>query len=271
MKEFLIRVVVAIGLVALLATVVYFGGWVQACALSLLSFAAVFEMGRMFKNRGVDICAWPLMLLALAQYPVLLLFGAGWTLALYVMCFTALIVERILNKKRTNVDVIAEITVIIYPLSLLLCMGLIGFCDDDISRIGLLMMFAAPCMADNNAYIFGRLIGKKKLCPSISPNKTVEGYIAGLIGGPMGGMIVWLLQEPLWGINIHWGWYVGLGIIGAVIGQFGDLFASTFKRWAGIKDFGTIFPKHGGIMDRLDSAMMFAPWVVVSFNLIGVA
>ncbi len=268
MKELLIRTIVAVLLLCLLALVLFFGGWVQVAALSLFALLAVYEMGKMFAAKGIHACTIPAAVLAVSQFTILKLFGAKWVAALYVACFMATMIERILNKNRTNEGVIASIVIIVYPLSLLLCMGLIGYDAHDISRVGLIMMFAAPCMADNNAYLFGRLFGKKKLCPRISPNKTVEGYIAGLVGGPMGGLLVWLIQKPLWGMNVHIGWLLGLGFVGGVIGQFGDLFASTFKRWAGIKDFGTIFPKHGGVMDRLDSAMMFAPVVVLAFTLL---
>lgn len=267
MKELLIRTVVGIGLLAMLALVLFFGGWVQVAVLSLFSALSVYEMQRMFQKKAISPFTIPQYLLALSQFTVLYLGDIKWVALLYICCFMAIVIERIFNKKRQSEDVISAVFVMIYPLALLLCMGLIGFGRDDVSRVALLLVFAGPCMADNNAYIFGMLFGKKKLCPHISPKKTIEGYLAGIVGGPAGGLIVWLLQEPLFGQSVHWLWLVGLGFIGGVIGQFGDLFASTFKRWADIKDFGTIFPKHGGTMDRLDSSMLFAPIVAVVFSL----
>ncbi len=263
MSELGIRTIVAIGLLAVLALIVWLGGWFQVCALTAFSIVAVTEMRRMFKKKDIDICLPPLLLVAAAQYAVLFKLGRYLPLV-YVAAFTWIMIDRIVTKGRKTEDTVASVFIMIYPLALLLCFGLFGFDRTDVSRVALLMVFAGPSMADNNAYLFGRKFGKHKLCPSISPNKTVEGYAAGLVGGPMGGILVYFLQK-LWGLNVHWGWLIGLGLVGAVVGQFGDLFASTFKRWAGIKDFGTLFPKHGGVMDRLDSAMVFAPIVAAFF------
>ena len=268
MSELGIRTVVAIGLIALLALVVCLGGWVEAALLSVIAVMAAVEMSRMFKHKGIDICLPPLIAMGALQFPLLYLherYSFPMLLpVLFICCFMYIVVERILNKDGNNQNVIASILVMVYPLGLLLAFGFFGFDRTDVSRTALMLVFAAPCMADNNAYLFGRKFGKTKLCPAISPNKTVEGYIAGLVGGPMGGLLVYFLQK-LWGLDVHWGWLVGLGFAGGVIGQFGDLFASTFKRWAGIKDFGTLLPKHGGVVDRLDSAMLFAPIVAAVF------
>ena len=263
MSELGTRTLVAVGLLAILALIVWLGGWFQAAALTFFSVLAVIEMSRMFKKKEIKICLPPLFMIAGLQY-VLLFQLPKYLPALYIACFLWVVIDRIVAPERKTEDTIATVFTMVYPLSLLLCFGFFGFDRTDVSRAALLMVFAGPSMADNNAYLFGRNFGKHKLCPKISPNKTVEGYIAGLVGGPIGGVIVYFLQK-LWGLDIHWGWLVGLGLVGAVIGQFGDLFASTFKRWAGIKDFGSIFPGHGGIVDRLDSAMVFAPVVAAVF------
>lgn len=267
MSELGIRIIVAVGLIGILALMLIFGGWVQIGVFTFASVVAVYEMSRMFKHKEIAIFSAPLYVVAALHLAMLYFeFSAKYVPVLYFCAFLALMIERILNKNRSEEAVIAALFVLVYPLALMLCFGLIGYGRMDNSRVALLMAFAGPSMADNNAYLFGRKFGKHKLCPSISPNKTVEGYVAGLIGGPIGGLIVWLIQGPLFGTSIHWAWLVGLGLLGGFIGQFGDLFASTFKRWAGIKDFGTIFPKHGGVMDRLDSAMVFVPVLAVCFN-----
>lgn len=267
MSELGIRVIVAIGLLGVLALMLIFGGWVQIGVFTFAGVVGVFEMSRMFKQKDIHIFAIPLYVVAALQLAMLYFeVTSKYVPVLYICAFLAIMIERICNKDRGESSVISSVFVLVYPLALLLCFGLIGYGRMDNSRVALLMVFAGPSMADNNAYLFGRKFGKHKLCPSISPKKTVEGYIAGLIGGPIGGLIVWLVQGPLFGTSVHWAWLVGLGLLGGFIGQFGDLFASTFKRWAGIKDFGTIFPKHGGVMDRLDSALVFVPIIAVCFN-----
>lgn len=263
MKELGIRTLVAIGLLAFLGAIVWFGGWVQVGALTLISSIAVYEMWRMFRNKDIHICLPPLFLVSIGQYALLYKLPKYMPI-LYAVCFLWVLADRILCSKRKTEDTVATLFTLAYPLALFLCFGLFGYNSKDVSRAAILMVFAGPCMADNNAYLFGKLFGKHKLCPKISPNKTVEGFIAGIIGGPIGGVLVYFLQK-IWGLDVHWGWLVGIGFVGGFIGQFGDLFASTFKRWSGIKDFGKIFSKHGGVMDRLDSALAFAPFVAAIF------
>ena len=266
MKDLPIRTIIAVLLLGLLALVLYFGGWVQAAVLGVLSSFAVFEMLKMYEKRGIHPFVVPHMILAFFMFAVLYAWGAVYVAALAFLAFLAVMIERILNKKRNNSDLTAAFSIFVYPLSLLLCFGLLGFENDDTSRIALLCCFAGPAMADNTAYMVGSLIGKHKLCPVISPNKTVEGAVSGLIGGALGGVIVYFVQK-LWGIDIPLITLIIICFIGGAIGQFGDLLASSFNRYADIKDYGHIFPGHGGIMDRLDSAMIAAPFVTLVFKL----
>ena len=126
---------------------------------------------------------------------------------------------------------------------------------------------------DTCAYFAGRAFGKHKLCPVVSPKKTVEGAIGGVLGTMVFGVIVTLIysvaadrMEAFTRSNIGVSMYVIIALlacIAAVLGIYGDLFASVVKRQCGIKDYGTIFPGHGGILDRFDSVMFIAPFVTM--------
>ena len=95
-------------------------------------------------------------------------------------------------------------------------------------------------------------------------------FLAGLFGSLVGGLLVYFLQG-IWGLAIPY-WHLLLVSTGCgVLGQLGDLYASKIKRWAGVKDYGTLFPGHGGVMDRADSALMCAPLVLIYFYLMFVA
>lgn len=116
------------------------------------------------------------------------------------------------------------------------------------------LIFLIGFGADTFAYLTGNLIGKKKLCPNISPHKTVEGFFGGIIGS----IIISLIYAKY--VKIHpLGHIILLSIIGSIIAQFGDLFASKIKRVTKIKDFGFIMPGHGGILDRFDSIILSCP------------
>lgn len=267
MKDLPLRAVVAVLLLGLAALLIYFGGWVQAAFLGLASAAACYEMQKMYESKGLKPFVIPQMILGVSMFAVLYARkNIIYVAALAFIAFLSVITERLINNKRTNGDLTASVSVFVYPLSLLLCLGLFGFEKDDISRAALLCCLAGPLMADNTAYIMGSLLGKHKLCPAISPKKTVEGAVSGLIGGALGGVIVYFLQK-LWGFNLPLVYLVIICFIGGAIGQLGDLAASSYKRYAGIKDYGKIFPGHGGVMDRIDSVMLAAPFIAIVFKL----
>ena len=126
---------------------------------------------------------------------------------------------------------------------------------------------------DTCAYFAGRAFGKHKLAPIVSPHKTVEGAIGGVFGSVLAGVVLTLVYSFLSAshnvITIqvqprHYLILVVMGAIASVLGIMGDLFASAVKRQVGIKDYGTIFPGHGGILDRFDSVMFIAPFVSIA-------
>ena len=117
------------------------------------------------------------------------------------------------------------------------------------------MLFVAVCVwsVDTFAYFFGRWFGKNKLAPQLSPGKTIEGSIGGLIGAILvGGAFGHWIHLPL----MHG---LAVGALAGVMGQVGDLFESALKREMGIKDFGRVLPGHGGALDRFDSLLFVAP------------
>lgn len=116
--------------------------------------------------------------------------------------------------------------------------------------------------ADSFAFFVGHAVGRRRLAPGISPGKTVEGAFGGLLGGVAGAFAVRQLGLPELA-PLH---AVGLGIAVAAMGVVGDLDESLLKRWAGVKDSGTLFPGHGGMLDRLDSLLFGAPVLYYYFQ-----
>ena len=123
----------------------------------------------------------------------------------------------------------------------------------------LMLALLAVFASDIGAYTFGRLFGERKLAPSISPNKTLEGSLGGL-GFAMFtvSVMAWVLEHWL-GINLDLYDALLFGILVASAAQIGDLFESLIKRWAGVKDSGTLMPGHGGVLDRMDSIIFALP------------
>jgi phosphatidate cytidylyltransferase len=105
---------------------------------------------------------------------------------------------------------------------------------------------------DTTAYFVGRAFGKRKLAPTISPGKTWEGAIGGLIGGIGAALLLTLALD----IDISYGRMAFVGLLIGIFAQIGDLAESKLKRSAGIKESGSLIPGHGGILDRLDSVVL---------------
>ena len=130
------------------------------------------------------------------------------------------------------------------------------------------MAFAIAYACDAAAYFGGRAMGRHKLCPSISPNKTVEGALFGVLGGVLAARLcraffVYIFGMPMPGVPAA----ILLGVLGSLAGQIGDLTASLLKRYSGIKDYGKVFPGHGGVMDRFDS-VIFTLIVMYCYTLV---
>lgn len=134
-------------------------------------------------------------------------------------------------------------------------------------RDGMFLLFTAFCccwLADTGAYFTGRMLGKHKLAPTISPNKTVEGFIGGIVYNVVGAVLlslIYQLPSVSAGAKVNIPFMMILGFVTAFLGTLGDLSASLIKRVFGVKDFGNIMPGHGGVMDRFDSILLVAPFI----------
>jgi phosphatidate cytidylyltransferase len=131
-------------------------------------------------------------------------------------------------------------------------------------QILLVMMFATPWVTDTFAYLFGRFLGKHKLIPEVSPKKTLEGCIAGIIGCTLFVVIYAFACTKLWDVSCNYIVLILMGILLSMIGQIGDLAMSVIKREYNIKDYGKIMPGHGGALDRFDSVLAVSIVVAIA-------
>ncbi len=132
--------------------------------------------------------------------------------------------------------------------------------EDGTARLVLLL--AVVVASDVFAYFVGHAVGRRKLAPQVSPGKTVEGAIGGLLGAALASAVVatqLFKTQPL-------GLIVTIGVLLAVAGMVGDLLESLFKRYVGVKDSGSLFPGHGGVLDRIDAFILAAPLLYAFFR-----
>lgn len=127
-----------------------------------------------------------------------------------------------------------------------------------------LMPLVAAFMSDAAALFTGMACGKHKLAPKVSPKKTVEGAVGGLVGGIVGMVLFRIVFFFVTVQALSIGWCMVIGLVGAFMGQLGDLSFSVIKRQCGIKDYGRLLPGHGGVLDRFDSVIFAAPvvWMI---------
>lgn len=144
---------------------------------------------------------------------------------------------------------------------------MISYCLSCVVQLGTLPLrtsyvflpFLLPFLVDAGAMLVGMRFGKHKLTPNLSPKKTVEGAVGGLVVGVVAVLLYGLIFSKITGTTANYYFLAVYGILGSVMCQVGDLFFSYFKRTRKIKDFGAIFLGHGGVLDRFDSVIFCAP------------
>ena len=204
--------------------------------------------------------------------------GESRTVALAVLLVYLILVfvEAFLSRFRVKIERVG---------SALFFALVISYCLSSIVRIGMmdlrtsyiLLPIALPFAVDAAAMLTGMFMkkrkgeeGVRKLAPVLSPKKTVEGSIGGLVGGLVIALLYGLVFHFITEVTVNYYFLAVYGILGAVVSEFGDLSFSYIKRTRKIKDFGTLLPGHGGVLDRFDSVIFCAPLVEILIDWIPV-
>jgi len=138
---------------------------------------------------------------------------------------------------------------------------------DDIGQMAVWLIFICAFASDTGAYFVGINFGKHKMTPVLSPKKSIEGAIGGIVSAAVVSAVFVYSYNLLCDTNINIIIVTIIGAVGSVFAQMGDLAASSIKRYVNIKDYGSIMPGHGGVMDRFDSVIFTAPAIYILINL----
>ena len=194
----------------------------------------------------------------------------GILAGLFVM--GSLIYACFMRKEKTSITDIAftffGILYVTFLLSFLLKVLYMDVNGADVGKFIIWFVLFGACLTDAFAYFIGSKFGKHKLCPHISPKKSVEGAIGGIVGCILSFLVYSFVLNKYCGFSIEYLSMVFIAIAISVFSQFGDLVASSIKRNANIKDFGNFLPGHGGILDRIDSILFVAPVTYYIFSLL---
>ena len=259
------RFITGLALVAFLAINLWLPNWCMALATLVCISFAVWEEYHALVTAGHRVVSWPTWIAMGASIPLTLLFGVKiiipFLAAALFMMVTVILFRQEPELTDLSMSALPLLTVALPGLSLV---ALSMIPDQKAVEVVLLCLtFAVPLMGDVMALFVGSAIGGPKLCPPVSPKKTIAGSIGGMAGSVMAAMIVYglsvaICDAPTLAKLPVWWHYLILGFAGGIAGQIGDLFASLVKRHSGIKDFSNLFPGHCGMLDRLDSVLFMA-------------
>lgn len=256
------RVITAVILVAILAVVLWAGSWVFALVACLCVAVAIHEMHSALRAGGHRPVSWVAYAGLVCSIPLMMFYSAQAmipVLAVLCLCVLVQVVRRDAPELTDVLVSVMPLVSIVFPAMCLL--GLLDTQPRSLQLMLLLQVFGIAVGGDTLAYFVGSSVGGPKLCPKVSPNKTISGSIGGLCGSVLMAFVMgrifaaavpdMAVKAPIWADLL-------VGLIGGAAGQLGDLFASLVKRHCKVKDYGTIFPGHGGMMDRLDSIFFVA-------------
>ena len=261
----------AVGLPILIALLLAAPLWAAGIAMGLVCTLAAYELMHMALGKTPRRLYFSVMLCAFVL-PVMFSLGKefSWAVGVLLLLFFVLSIEQMVSYAghwRITLDMIAVAMlsggVLPIMLSTLLRIGLIPV----VGRVRMMLPFVIAFASDTGAYFTGMYLGKQKLAPHISPKKTLEGAIGGIVAGGLCALIYGVILL-LCGFGANLFSLTLFGLIGSVVAQLGDLTFSAFKRQYDTKDYGNILPGHGGILDRFDSLYYLAPltevWIALA-------
>ncbi|MFC2950080.1 phosphatidate cytidylyltransferase [Virgibacillus sediminis] len=247
------RTITAIVAILILLPFVIFGGWPFVTFVYILATIGLAELMRMHQ---INLVSLPFVLAAGLLWMILFPYwsGTAWlTQTEIIMLFVLLLLSyTVLVKNKFTFDDAGFILLSVLYVGT----GFLFFIETQKAGLDYLLFALFIIWAtDTGAYLFGRKFGRRKLWPKISPNKTVEGALGGILLACIVAVFFQLIHPFSFSMAV----VLGATILASIFGQVGDLVESAFKRHYGVKDSGKILPGHGGILDRFDSLLFVLP------------
>ncbi len=267
MTSFQSRLLVAlVGVPVLLYIVLLAPEWALVLSLAALSGIAAYELSRCVGVLQVSPALFALTVLWAVGTVMAIAYRFSWLpplLTVYcLLAFTIAVVRGGAVKFQHVCAALLAAFAIPYAFSSFLHIQTAGH------RGFLLLPLVFSFASDTCAYFAGRAFGRHKLAPKVSPNKTVEGAIGGLVGDAAAGAVFALVMNTWFDRSVHYLPVMVLGFLCSAVAQLGDLTFSLIKREFGVKDYGKLFLAHGGVLDRFDSVIFVAPTLAVLLGLL---
>ena len=254
----------------LLILIMYLGGFILVLGVSALAFFGIIEytraVNRMFRPKINRILMIALAVMLMVTIKLDYYFLMPVLLVSFIVIFCYEILSGNVEIQRGSATLMGLIYVPVMFGHLFL------FETVNKGAYYMWLIFVIAFTTDTAAYFIGKSIGNRKIAPLISPKKTIAGSVGGVVVAALCTILYGTILSSYFSFVLPWYLYLIVGIFGSIAGQCGDLTASMIKRKAKIKDFGTILPGHGGILDRFDSILFIIPLIYIFAKLtIGIA
>ena len=263
MREIVVRSLSGILYVLVVIFSMYTSREIFMVLFLILGFQTLKEFKKLIQLKSfTSYLLLPISLLLLSYYH-------PGEIILYIYLGCCLLVNILLAKdlKSTTNSLLLKqqkyIPTMLYIIGGFIFLTRIAFSDEEFKPQIIVGVFVLIWCNDTFAYIVGKSLGKNKLLERVSPKKTIEGFFGGLIAAIIAGLIIFNVLD-IYTLGI----WISLGVIASVFGTIGDLVQSNYKRQAGVKDSGNLMPGHGGLYDRLDSAIYASPFIYAFLQLI---
>lgn len=267
------RIITAICAIAIFIPICYFSDTIIfPIAFSVISTVGVFEIAKCLGMHKNLILGIPMYIISLGL-PFISYFEATkryfFTFAIaalfiILIYFLGYVMFR-MNKDKIS-DILTLYALFIYVTGCFSTVVNIRYMDN--GKYYYLLVFIGAWVCDTFAYFTGKLFGKHKLIPKISPKKTIEGSIGGILFTIGAYALYGFIMRSSYGFIISYIELIIMAFVVAIVSQVGDLIASAVKRQYGIKDYGFVFPGHGGVLDRFDSVMLVSPFLYILISLL---
>lgn len=229
-----------------------------ASALSIFEFTKAVKTLNLYQISIISIA------FAFA-FPMLVSYGLG-TIVCFLYAAFMLSVMVLFHTKITFKDFAYTYSMTMIITLSLSCIIMMKNQDVNHSTFYFVISLATPWLADAGGYFGGYFFGKHKMCPNISPKKTIEGAVGGVIICILGSVgVILLFDKLIYGDDTHFNYIntIIIAAVGSLLSIIGDLSFSVIKRSYHVKDYGDIIPGHGGILDRVDSLILFIPFLYI--------
>lgn len=267
-----VRIITGVVAVALFIPICIFSEYIVfPIAMAILCAIGVFEIAKCLNFHKNLIITIPMYIVALClpiiRYKHIIPTDSKFLIIAMACAFVVLIYVLAYATFKKNRENLSEIMMLygmfVYVVGCFSAIVMVRYSSDGVGNFMYLLIFMGAWVSDTFAYFTGKFIGKHKLIPSVSPKKTVEGAIGGIVFTLIAFVVFGIIVRHYFSVQVPIYQFCILGIVLPIVSQIGDLIASCVKRQYGIKDFGKVFPGHGGVLDRFDSVMLVAPTLCI--------